>query len=282
MARTLKNIWQFALVAATTTVTQAYLRPDMQVRLGVPPVNHLEVISTERTNSTVQEFLDTLLPVWGYEGHEGSFPGVGSLGNSEPLQKCINDPCAEGMFWWFSRKLKLQDMDATKDEDIEYEDCEILIKSVQFLEDGHVIFCLSSHENLKDLERKKERELMKTLMRCVKSHIGYIGGFGSPPVKSLVEFMVQVQEHAKYSLWTLRLGTYNGGEMTAREFLRQALTDYDEQHGEPSKGCRLGARATGIELQFHDNVYHFTYKQEHATGGGEYKYLSSVVDGEDE
>jgi len=276
----LKNIWLFAFVAATTTVAQACLPPDVQERLGVPQVNHLEVISTERTNSAVQEFLDAFLPAWGIEGHLVMFPG--SLGNSEPLQKCINDPCAKGMFWWFSKKLKLQDMDATNDEDTEHEDCEILIKSVQFLEDGHIIFCLSTHENIEDLERKKERELMKTLMRCVKSHIGYIGGVGSPPVKSLVEFMVQVQEHAKCSHWTLRIGTHNGEEMTAREFLRQALTDYDEQSGEPSKGCRLGAHATGIELQFHDKAYHFTYKQEHATGGGEYKYLSSVVDGEDE
>ena len=154
-----------------------------------------------------------------------------------------------------------------------------MVKSAQFLKDGHVIFCLATHgAALGDFEQKNEKTLMDALEKCVKSQIGYIGGPGSPRVESLGEFMVQIEEHAKNGHWLLRVGTYNGEEMTAGQFLREAFIEYKEQCGKRAKDTFIGHATAGVVLRFDGRgELHFQFIDKIETGGGEHEVLFKLL-----
>jgi hypothetical protein len=202
---------------------------------------------------------------------ETGVSGNESMRNCEALQRCLKDPFAKGTFLWFSTKLKLNG----HVNDCKAKDCEILAKSAQFLEDGHVIFCLANHaERLADLERKEEKTLMAALKKCVKSHVGYVGEPGSPRVESLGEFMVQLEERKKSGHWLFRMGMHEGEEMTAGQFLREAWHERWERCGERAEDMSVGHAATGVATRInrHDE-FHFHFNDKTETGRVEHKHF---------
>lgn len=248
----------------------------MSSRFGLPTASNLEVISIERNNATIQAFLDEFIPeiLWEFRDGKLNDPELGD--NVNILQKCLKDHNAEGIFWWGSEKLSLEGYGDGHDGIIEVN--EILIKSVQFLQDGHVIFCLYLHQQLGDLEQQEEKKVMEALKKCVKSQLGYIGGPGSPRVASFGEFMVQMKQHLELGHYLLRRGTFEGKEMTAWQFIGLANTLYKDLCGESQR--RVIAHTTDRIIVMCGELwqFHFLFREETETGEAQHKYFSSSFD----
>ena len=265
---------------AAFTATHAFLPPEMQNLMGLPLLNHVEVISTQRDNVTIQAFLDEFMAEEGYQANEGRGAEM-PLSNIEDMQARLCDPQSHGLYIWFHRKCWLakdREGEDYDDDEVVFDEGEIVAKTVQFLRDGHVVFCLSVKNGFGtgDCEMKKEHEWMERVKQCVNSQLGYIGTSGSPRVDSLGEFLTRMEESAKHGHWTLRKGFCEGieEEITARAFMGLVFQEIDEKWGTRLKdGINFGWTHEGIQVMI-DGRSTFYFRFSEKTKSGDRSFIS--------
>ena len=147
---------------------------------NVPAYLDIYVISEARDRETIDGFLHEFLPAREVAADEFEFPQFAEVpevvhsGANEALEQCLAEPNIEYRMDWRAR-------DGGRPEHA----------TVLFLEDGHLIYGLSTDE----ADPQFAAELLTKLKAFVGSDLGYIGHEASPDASGLAEFKEQIARH---------------------------------------------------------------------------------------